>query len=155
LWLPPANLVTRRRLDLAIKWRLFRHIQHGGDEDAERVYRWHIGERSGHRMEAGLPTDKWKLTVDQYVTSAHELFESMSRSGFQTAGAVPVDPNGELLDGSHRLACALARGLPQIPVMRLSRKVWAPAWDLAWFAVHGMARPDLVRAMSDFDLMQE
>lgn len=142
-------------MDLAVKWRFFRQLRNGGDEDAERVYRWHIMERSGHRMEAGLPTDNWKRNVDQYVLAATALYESMSRSGFQTAGAVPVDPNGELLDGSHRVACALARGLPQIPVMRLSRKVWAPAWDLAWFAVHRMSRADLRRLLDDFDLMQQ
>ena len=155
LRLHPASLVTPRRLDLAVKWRFFAHLRHGGDEDAERVYRWHIGERSGHRMQAGIPTDKWKQSTDDYVTSARTLLASMQDMGFLASGAVPVDPNGELLDGSHRVACALAIGVPQISVMRLTRKAWAPPWDLAWFATHGMTRADLVRVLADFDLMQQ
>lgn len=149
LLLPTRELVTPRRLDIAVKWRLFRHLHNGGDPDAERLYRWHLWERSGHRMQAGLATDHWKRGIDDYVRSAIGLAHSMAQRGFD-GPSIPIDPDGELLDGSHRLGCALALGLESVPVEHKTRKVWAPAWDLAWFLSHGMSGEDLVRLQADY-----
>ena len=141
-------------MDLAVKWRFFKHLSRGGDDEAEKLYRWHIEQRSGARIDASIPTDKWKLSLDDYVRSARNLYDSMSKNGFLASGAVPVDIDGELLDGSHRVACALALCLSKVSVMRLTRKAWAPSWDLTWFANHGMTRPDMLRLLADFDTMR-
>ena len=133
-----------------MKWRLFRSRLHGGDPDAERVYRWHIEARSGARLSAGLATDRWKRTIDDYVVSAGTLFASMFVDGFDPKQAIPLDPNGELLDGSHRLACALALGIEAVPVTHSSRLAWAPAWGEAWFVEKGMAAEDLARLRADY-----
>ena len=113
-------------MDLAVKWRFFLS---GGEE----AYRWHIEARSGERMKAGLATDKWKLQLDDYVKSAKDLLESMSSHGFDEKYPVPIDPDGELLNGSHRVACALALEIPYITVELRPDYVWAPAWDYLWF----------------------
>jgi hypothetical protein len=144
------TLVTPRRLDLAVKWRLFRHLSRGGDEDAVRIYTWHIDMRSGPRMKAGLATDRWKRSHDDYRTAAIALSSSMACRGFVPGFAVPIDQNGELLDGSHRVACALALGIKQIPVAPQERYVWAPAWGEAWFVENGMAAEDLERLRRDY-----
>jgi hypothetical protein len=89
-------------------------------------------------MQAGLPTDAWKQNVDDYLASAVWLFQSMQKWGFDPEHAVPTDPDGELLNGSHRVACALALGIEEIPVIHEARRVWAPAWDAAWFRAHGL-----------------
>lgn len=120
-------------MDLAVKWRFFRHLYGGEDPDSERVYRWHIEKRSGARIEAGLATDKWKTKIDDYVSSATGLFKSMSLNGFDERYPVPIDPDGELLNGSHRVACALALEIPYIPVELRPEYVWAPPWDYLWF----------------------
>ena len=57
--------------------------------------------------------------------------------------------DGELLDGSHRVACALALGLPEVPVKREARYVWAPPWGERWFIDHGMGEEDLERVRRD------
>lgn len=150
--LRPVTLLTPRRMDLAVKFRFFRHLHGGNDPDSERVYRWHINERSGPRMRAGIETDKWKLSLDDYVTAADKLLSSMACDGFQSFFAVPVDPKNELLDGSHRVACALALDLPVI-VVHSPRPVWAPPWDEQWFIAHGMADDDLARMRSDWKEM--
>lgn len=150
----PCRLVTPRRYDLAIKFRLFRHFLDGGDPDAEMVYRWHIQARSGARMAAGLPTDAWKRTLDDYVASAANLVASMAHNGFLPHGAVPVDPNGELLGGAHRVACAIACGIISIPIGRLNTNVWAPSWGKEWFVEHGMSNADLCRLERDWQLMR-
>lgn len=140
-------------MDLSVKFRFFRHLLGGNDRDSERVYRWHIDQRSGHRMREGIATDQWKLTTDDYVFACHLLLASM-RNGFQSRGAVPIDINGELLGGAHRVACALALGIQEIPVLREARRVWAPPWDWNWFCESGMMFDDLVRIWADWDLMR-
>jgi hypothetical protein len=138
-------------MDLAVKWRFFRHLLHGGDDpDAEHVYRWHIEKRSGSRMRAGLTTDGWKACLDDYAASAQGLFECMREDGFSLSGAVPIDPAGEMLDGSHRVACAAALGIKMIPVKREARHVWAPAWGYDWFVAAGMGHDELARLCRDW-----
>jgi len=89
-------------------------------------------------MQAGLKTDVNKANIDDYLASAVWLFQSMEKWGFDPDHAVPIDPDGELLNGSHRVACALALGIKEIPVDRQERRVWAPSWDAAWFRANGM-----------------
>lgn len=146
-------MVTPRRLDLAVKWRFFNSLLSGQDFDAGRIYRWHIEARSGHRMQAGFATDRWKRTTDDYVASARRLLISMSQ-GFAYEYAIPIDPNGELLDGSHRVACAVALGFKEIPVTRELRDAWAPAWGFDWFVANDLCGLDLVQVVSDWDLMR-
>ena len=139
-----VSLVTSRRFDLAVKFSFFHHLLHGDDYDSERVYRWHIEKRSGHRMESGVATDGWKRSLDDYVASAASLAASMAHRGFLPHGAVPVDPNGELLGGVHRVACAIACGIDAIPVVRMESFVWAHPWDRGWFIGNGESMEDLV-----------
>lgn len=147
--LPARTLVTPRRLDLALKYRFFRHLIDGKDPEAETLYRWHIEARSGYRMRAGLATDGWKRSVDHYVISAKALCNAMAHEGFRPECAVPIDPDGELLGGAHRVACALALQIKEIPVARQSRFAWAPPWDEQWFRDNGMKEEDLARLGGD------
>jgi hypothetical protein len=104
-------------------------------------------------MSAGVATDQWKRTVDDYVHSAAILLYSMSLNGFNPAHAIPIDPDGELLGGAHRTACALALGIGDVPVIRHAQRAWAPAWGLDWFNDNGMAAGDLTRLSDDLARM--
>ena len=150
----PRELLTPRRFDIAVKWRFFRHLMNGDDPDSERVYRWHIEKRSGHRMRAGIPTDKWKRSVADYISSAASLLDLMSNKGFNPEYAIPVDPDGEILQGAHRLACALALGFDAVSVARSEQMVWAPAWGLEWFADKGANAEDLARIAGDWHFLK-
>lgn len=101
-------------------------------------------------MRAGLHTDGWKRTLDDYVGAARGLCRSMAEDGFRSDGAVPIDPAGELLDGAHRVACALALGIDAVPVKREARYAWAPGWGYEWFVAAGMGHDDLERLCRDF-----
>lgn len=147
-----SRLVTPRRYDLAVKWRFFRHLASGSDHESERLYRWHIEKRSGHRMKAGLATDAWKRAAGDYVTAARVLFQSMSAHGFFNVYSIPADVNGELFGGAHRVACAMALEIDAIPVHQVQGVVWAPPWGLEWFTANGMEQFDLERLKRD---MQE
>lgn len=140
-----------------MKWRFFRSLHNGGTPDheaAKALYIWHIVERSGQRMDAGLATDGWKLSVEDYVASASNLHASMCRHGFLDEFAVPVDPDGELLAGSHRVACALALGIDEIPVRQERNRVWAPAWGYPWFVGHKCPVGGLTRILFDYAEMR-
>ena len=152
--LHPRRLLTPRRLDLAVKWRFFRHLLGGADPDSERVYRWHIRKRSETRMQIGLPTDQWKRSVDDYVIAAASLFASMQTNGFNITEPIPIDPVGELLGGAHRLACARALDV-NVHAQMWNYTAWAPAWDYAWFADNGMTGPDLIRLLADWVEMRK
>lgn len=134
-----------------MKVRYFRHLlRRGGDLDADRLYVWHIEQRSGHRFRAGLVTDGHKRSVGHYIAAAWNLFHLMSLEGFRSEFAIPLDPDGEILGGAHRIACALALGIAEIPVEHRPNKVWAPAWDEAWFIDHGCPAEDLDRIRKDW-----
>lgn len=139
---------------MAVKYRFFRHLLGGNDQDAERVYRWHIEERVGPAIRAGQPMDRWKTSIDDYVESAKSLLGSMRDRGFVAQGAIPIDRNGELLGGAHRLACAISLGLPFISVDHRNQDVWAPPWHRGWFIEHGIGSRDLKRLDEDWELMR-
>lgn len=89
-------------------------------------------------MQAGLKTDVSKLNISDYWSAAISLNQSMALHGFDPNHAIPIDPDGELLNGSHRVACALALGIEEILVEQHTQRVWAPAWDAAWFRANGL-----------------
>lgn len=68
---------------------------------------------------------------------------------------MPIDPNGELLDGSHRVACALALGTDEITVRREARRAWAPSWNYEWFVQNGMSHDDLARLCQDWKALND
>jgi hypothetical protein len=105
-------------------------------------------------MRAHYATDRWKLCLEDYLESAGELYRSMVRGGFDPAHPVPIDPNGDLLNGSHRVACALALGIGEVPVSREERYVWAPPWGEQWFIKKGMEAEDLDRLRRDVELLR-
>lgn len=91
-----------------------------------------------------------KVDTDQYIADAGGLLLSMSVRGFLPQCAVPIDPSGELLGGAHRVACALALGIEEIPVERHTKPAWAPPWGEKLFIEQGMAAEDLERVRQDF-----
>ena len=133
-----------------MKVRFFRHLHGGDDPEAERVYRWHIYVRSGDRMARGLKTDGWKENIEHWIDAAKTLSESMLSNGFLAQHAIPIDEDGELLNGAHRLACALAYDLPRVYTWQVDKKVWAPPWDKQWFLDNHCKEKDLKRIMRDW-----
>lgn len=152
--LQPRLLLSPRRLDVAVKWRFFRHLLSGSDSDAEKIYRGTIAARNGARIMAGLTTDGWKSSLDNWVDASKALLASMQENGFIEQHAIPLDKNGELLNGTHRLACALAMGFASVPVWRLpDKEVWAPVWGIEWFRANGMPDAELQRLVNDFEAL--
>jgi len=105
-------------------------------------------------MAQGIPTDGWKLTVEHWVEASKVLLDSMRTHGFMPAHAIPLDKHGELLNGTHRLACAMAIGLQKVYTIRLlDKEVWAPAWGGDWFHENGMPREEIEKLARDFEAL--
>jgi hypothetical protein len=141
----PRSLLSPDRLDIAIKWRFFCHLIAGGDPDAERVYRWHIAQRTN-----GIEKGSWKRSVDDYVAAARELLTSMQANGFDPSCPIPIGTNGRMRNGAHRLACALALGI-DVAIERIDKPGTASPWGERWLLVGGIGAADLRRAKSDWE----
>jgi hypothetical protein len=151
--LPSRQLVTERRYDIAVKYRFFRHLIEGNDPKSEELYRWHIEARKAANAKINLGMDS-KSGADQYVADCRNLLISMANKGFDPAYAIPIDPDGELLGGAHRLACALALGIDAVPVTRHEQKAWAPAWSADWFVENDINLGDIDRIREDWRHMK-
>lgn len=132
-----------------MKWRLFRHLTGGGDPGAERAYRWHIALRRRSGFVDGAKPD-----VEAFVPLAGALLLSMQNFGYHKTFPIPVDPNGDILGGAHRLACAIALGIPAWIEPRPER-AWAPAWGLRWFMDRDFPDDDVKRLVDDWKRMKE
>jgi hypothetical protein len=128
----PASFLSPLRLDILIKHRFFRHLLEGGIGDAEAVYRWHILGRTG-----GREKKSHKVTIEHYVIGCHELLGSFRARGFDPAYPVLVGSNDVLMDGAHRIACALTLGV-DVRVRRLPREGRAQEWGCYALKRHGM-----------------
>lgn len=137
-------------MDLAVKWRLFLARQSGGDvQDATRVYLWHLSERRKRTYDGnkGGPYDpQWQT---RFLSEAFDLHYDMLVNGFDARYPVPLDEDGELMGGAHRVACALAVGC-EVVVQTFQTKAWAPPWDRSWFVEHDMNEADMKRLDEDW-----
>lgn len=106
-------------------------------------------------MVAGVVTDKWKKNLIDYGAASYALYDAMEKNGFDPAFPVPIDPNGELLDGSHRVACALALGIEEIPVLHRADYVWAPEWGLQWFVNNDFTKEEIETIVSLYEFLSE
>lgn len=143
----PLVLFLPERLDLVVKARFFRHLRDGGDPDSERVYRWHVEQRTG-----GREPRSWKQSVDDYLHAAAELLASMGRHGFDPQCQVPVGVNGILRNGAHRVACAYVLG-EKINIAYAHTPSGAAPWGEQWFASQGFAPADLAQLIHDWNVI--
>ena len=138
------GIVESQRLDLAIKYRYFKHILTATDPDSERVYRWHIEARTG-----GREPGSWKVSIEDYVEVCHWLALRMPDDGFDVGQPIVIGLNGRLRDGAHRLACALACGV--VPYWRRHEKPGiARHWDAMELIRCGIADDDMSRVKEDY-----
>jgi len=130
LSLPTTKLVSERRYDLAVKSLYFRHL-YGGEFDERNImflYEWHIATRNAGRLLNDLPCDVVKRSLNDYHRHSTSLRNNMARYGFDRKQPIPIDRNGELMGGAHRLACAIALHIKEVPVVQSDQEVWQPAW---------------------------
>lgn len=105
-------------------------------------------------MKKGIATDGWKTTPQHYVDSCKTLLDNMSANGYAADAPIPVDNDGEIWNGAHRIACAAAIGFKEIPVYHKEGNVWAPDWGRQWFVQKGIWKHDLKRLDKDMEKLK-
>jgi hypothetical protein len=114
----PAALLTRSRLSLGTKLLVLRSLKH--DDDAlNDLYAEHISLFSlGTFSEPGNPE---KQSLEAYLAAFRDILRGMRARGFDdSSSVVPLAHDGTLLNGEHRVACAIALGIPKITCVRTS-----------------------------------
>ena len=144
----PANCVLNRcRLDVVLKYLFFRSLTGLERRDVwEPFYRKHILERT----KGFEPRDSFqkrvssKRSVDDYVTACETLLQSFQSGGFDANFPVPVSSEDKLLNGAHRLACALATNQPIL--IAPGQLGSSRPWGFQWFADRAYP-PELLAAL--------
>lgn len=145
-YLPPSSIWTADRLDIAAKVFYVRaYLDPAGPlSDSDRDgYRRHIFERTAGRE----PESLGKTTLDDYERCFIALIESIKTEGFQRAGAIPIDDEGNILNGAHRLAVAIGLGHESVPVVRMPKARRGPEWGIRWFLQHGFKPAEVNRLL--------
>jgi len=77
-----------------------------------------------------------------------KLIENMGRNGFDPLYPIPVNQHFQLLDGSHRLACALFYGIEYVPITIIPTIRSNPVrYGIDWFLENGFTRVELNRIL--------
>jgi len=137
--------MIEHRLDVILKYLYFRSlISEVSDYRIEWMYRRHINARTGGKEPASRFSAVQKNSTDDYVLAARQLLASMERRGFDETHPIPIGANNLPLNGSHRLACALA--LDVVPQFERVDDPGLP-WNFSWFASNGFTKPEQLRLL--------
>ena len=129
------DFFTDQRLDLVCKYAFFNDLKNQtNDEFVCELYKKHILKRTKGRE----PRDRFnkavrKVTIDDYIESAIELYRNMSQNGFDEKYPIPYTDEGMLLNGAHRIACAAVLNIDIITNVVPQKDHTRKAWDLKWF----------------------
>ena len=84
------------------------------------------------------PNKKEVNWIERYTN----LIESIERFGFHPTNYVEIDENHQLIDGSHRLACALYYNEKDVSIKISSRKIKVD-YGIEWFKENGFASEEI------------
>lgn len=151
---PAVDMVSSKRLDIVVKYLFARELLESRRNDFKKgiykdLYIRHILMRT-----LGVePIDKFSLevaqqknTVDDYVNSFKNLIKSISENGFDSSFPVPIDKQGQLGNGAHRLAAAVALN-QSVFIQDIDRGF---GWDFDWFNKQGFSVEDKQRILRGF-----
>lgn len=150
----PYLLLTRRRLDIAVKTLYFRALKKQGETGripvfAVAAYVDHILQRTG-----GNEKRSPKNSVTDYLWAAGRLFASMRADGFDGAYPVELGSNLNLMGGAHRIACSMVLDLPVRRVVR-DKPGMAAAWDEAFMRRRGMCDLAMVMILKEQERLED
>lgn len=133
-FISPYKLLFPERLDITCKYLFFKEFQkQKPNDDVIQLYIKHIMKRTGgvEKVDRFIPDQPKKMCIDDYVKSAKDLFEKMSKHGFDSCYPIHYYENG-IANGAHRIACSLVLQIETIPVKKVIPKKYV-TWDEQWF----------------------
>lgn len=145
----PHLLVTSKRIDMAVRYLLFRDFTYGMDNKENlSLFSRFIFCRTGGKEEGNYFSDAGKETVLEYIEKGRELCRNMMQSGFRKEKFIPLGIDNHPFDGLHRIAAALVTG----------ENIWTHNYnnrsilecDYTWFEEHGFSVEDKLRILRGF-----
>ncbi len=131
-------VITANRLDLATKLAFLESLDDPGTSFAARLYDRHIAAFSLGLAEPGDPT---KRGSDVFRETFMALLRDMRQNGFDPQRSlIPLASDGTILNGAHRVACAIHLG---IPLLGVETGLEPFCYDGAYFHRRGMLDEDL------------
>lgn len=106
-YMKPQDLVNKKRVDIVVKHYYIKARETDENlELAEEIYIKHIQAFSdGTFHEQG---NKDKNSIEKYIEVFNKLIDDFKERGFdEEISIIPIGGDEEILDGSHRVACAL------------------------------------------------
>lgn len=127
---------TSRRFDIPLKYQCVRHWQEHGDSTwISQLYLQHIAAFTGGSYVEG---DGRKHSAEDYLQQFRDLIISLRDGGYDPARSlIPVNEEGECVDGSHRIAVA-AYFDQTVQVVKLPVRIHG--YDHRFFSQRGLAR---------------
>ena len=128
------ELLCSKRLDIVAKMK-YLELKDISIEFAKSLYLEHIRVMTKDSfIEAGSNKTKAQDFIDAFV----KLYEDMKENGFrEDLLPVPVDKNGVILDGAHRVACSIVLNIP-VKVVKLPIEAIYDNYDYSYFEQHLM-----------------
>ncbi|MBQ9361050.1 MAG: hypothetical protein IJT96_08455 [Lachnospiraceae bacterium] len=152
----PVELVSSDRMDIVVRYLFAKDIVLGLDSVRhQNLYSRFIltvnGADEPFYVDApdGMSDYDRKTGLDTFVNDFRILIESMRHEGFLKDDCIPLNRNAELLNGSHRLAAALALE-EEIWVKCLPEERVQDYWTIDRFERSGFPTADRVELMAGF-----
>lgn len=103
------DLLTTNRFDVLAKLDYLKNIQYSDKSDwSKRVYLEHIKAFNNFHEQDG----SGKNSDQEFLKRFNELYDSIKKKGCnKDISIIPIDKDGVIIDGAHRLACAINLGL--------------------------------------------
>lgn len=114
----PGEGLTEKRLDIVIRYLYAKELLQGIEEgEGSRLYTKFIDKKGieeplSNKVFAFFSDYEQKIGVPAYQNSFQKLIKSMKTNGFEKEYFIPLDKHGEIINGAHRLAAALALKIP-------------------------------------------
>lgn len=129
------TLLTGKRFDLFAKIYYIAHYKENTDH-ALRVYVEHIKAFNPDGKEPGRDD---KLSIEDFVNDFNDLISNLRDNDFdKSISIIPVDSNGVILDGAHRVA-VLAYYNKEITIAKFKNVTAKANFDYQYFKKRGLS----------------
>lgn len=135
--IPSSDLIVPQRLDVLIKlYYVEAKVKGYNMEFAKELYTKHISSITRFTNSENGQDDK--NNINDFITTFDKLIDSFQRDGFNDKlSLIPISSEGIILDGAHRLACAIYFGKPvkviRFPHIGLSGEIKPGIYDYQYF----------------------
>lgn len=129
------ELLNYKRFDLFAKL-YYIHNRHNNFEDAKNVYVQHIISFNPDLKEPGRDD---KIGIDSFIDTFNDMIDAFKETDFNdNISLIPVDLNGVILDGAHRVA-TLAYYNKTLTIIRFNSISAKCDFDYAYFINRGLS----------------